>query len=190
MPGALVANGDRVTLRTSGRDDLHLHDRQNNPELRLPIGTPVGDLPSLEEFIEGGFGDFTPLVVCLDEDGAGPGSPDEDAIERIGLAAIEDRGGHRPELSYFILPEYHGQGFGKEAVGLAVDITFQEHHHPAVEAKTFPDNEASRGLLESLGFTQEGRIRNHAYWDGQYRDMIIYGLLRGEWHDQDHTGSE
>lgn len=185
MPGALVAQGDRVTLRTSGREDLHLHDRQNNPQLRIPMGSPVSTLPDLEQFIEDGFDDYTPLVICLDDDGAGPGAPDEADVQRIGIAAVEDRGSQRPELAYFILPEYHRDGFGKEAVSLSVDIAFQEHHHPALEAKTFPDNEASRGLLESLGFIQEGRIRNHTYWDGQYRDMILYGILREEWHDQD-----
>lgn len=185
MPGPRVATGERVTLRTTNHDDIPFITRQNNPDLRLPTGNPVFSQASLEALVEGGFGDVTPLTVCLDEDGAGPGPTDEADVQRIGIISIEDHGESRPELAYWIVPESHGKGYGTEAVALAVNIVFQEHHHPAVEAKTFPDNDASRGVLESLGFTQEGRIRSDVYWDGQYRDQVIYGLLREEWHRQD-----
>lgn len=185
MPGSRVAVGDRVTLRTTNRDDIPFITRQNNPELRLPTGNPIFSRSGLEAWIEEEFGDVTPLTVCLDDDDASPGPVDGADVQRIGAVSVEDHGDSRPELAYWLLPEYHGEGYGTEAVALAVDIAFQEHHHPVVEARTFPDNEASRGLLEALGFTQEGRIRKDVYWDGQYRDHVLYGLLREEWYDQD-----
>lgn len=129
-------------------------------------------------------GPTTPLVVCLD-DGAGPGPVSADAVDRIGIGSVEDHGQSRPELAHFVLPEYQGEGYGTETVSLLVDLAFQAHHHPAVEAQTFPENEASRALLESLGFTQEGRIRHQQFWDGRYRDQILYGLLREEWNDRE-----
>jgi RimJ/RimL family protein N-acetyltransferase len=72
-------------------------------------------------------------------------------------------GDTRPELAYRILPGYHEEGYGTDAVALAVDVVSQERHHPAVEARTFLANEPSRGLLESLGFTLDGPIRNAVY---------------------------
>lgn len=185
MPGPVVAVGERITLRTTDRDDVSLLARQNNPELRLPTGNPVVSRIGLEAFVEDDFGDLTPLTVCLDGDGATPGPADGEDVQRVGAVSVEDHGDSRPELAYWILPEYHGEGYGREAVALAVDIVFQEYHHPAVEARTFPDNEPSRGLLESVGFTQEGRIRKTVYWDGKYRDLLLYGLLREEWHAHD-----
>jgi RimJ/RimL family protein N-acetyltransferase len=44
-----------------------------------------------------------------------------------------------------------------------------------------PDNQPSRQLAESCGFTLEGRLRSH--WetkDGRRSDLLIYGLLPGE----------
>lgn len=78
-----------------------------------------------------------------------------------------------------------GNGYGTEACSLAIDYVFDVHPHPAVRAKVLPDNDASRGLLESLGFTQEGRARRDAFWNGEYRDAVLYGLLREEWRDGD-----
>jgi RimJ/RimL family protein N-acetyltransferase len=38
-------------------------------------------------------------------------------------------------------------------------------------------------LLDSLGFTEEGRIRRDMFVDGAYRDTVLYGLLREAWDD-------
>lgn len=184
MPGPRVAVGERVTLRTTEREDVPFLSRQNNSDLRLPTGNPVSNQASLASWVEDDFGDLTWLTVCLD-DGAVPGPADADDVRRIGAVGVEDHGRSRPELSYWLIPEYQGEGYGTEAVALSIDIAFQQYHHPGLEAKTFPDTEASRGLLESLGFTQEGRIRNAMYWDGRYRDLILYGLLRDEWDARD-----
>lgn len=182
MPGARVAAGERITLRTLEREDAQIAARQNNPALRLPTGHSVTNQAAIEGWIDDP-GPITPMVICLDDD-ADPGPTSAEAVDRIGIASVEDHGHSRPELAFFVLPEYQGEGYGAEAVSLLVDFAFQAHHHPAVEAQTFPHNEASRGLLESLGFTQEGRIRAQMFWDGRYRDKILYGLLREEWSDQ------
>ncbi len=58
---------------------------------------------------------------------------------------------------------------------------FDSHPVHGVSAGAYDYNEASRGLLESLGFRQEARLRNAWYVDGEYRDGIQYGLLRREW---------
>lgn len=183
MPGPRVAAADRVTLRTTERDDVPFLTRQNVPDLRLPTGNPIFSRASLETWVEEGFGDTTALTVCLEGDTAVPGDADEADVQRIGAVTIEDHGRSRPELAYWLLPSVQGEGYGSEAVGLSVDIVFQEHHHPSVEARTFPDNDASRGVLESLGFTQEGRVRDAVYWNGAYRDRVIYGLRRADRDD-------
>lgn len=42
-------------------------------------------------------------------------------------------------------------------------------------------NAASRRVLERLEFTEEGRMREQVFLDGERRDMIRYGLLAREW---------
>ena len=45
-------------------------------------------------------------------------------------------------------------------------------------ARFHEGNDASKRLLEKLGFTYEGRLRKHIVRDGERRDCLIYGRLR------------
>jgi [ribosomal protein S5]-alanine N-acetyltransferase len=44
-----------------------------------------------------------------------------------------------------------------------------------------PDNAASIALITRLGFTREGRLRDHVFTNGAWRDSILYSLLAHEW---------
>lgn len=181
MPGARIKSGERVTLRTFEREDIPFLQRASaNPEIRYPIGNPLENQDQIEERYEDGNSDQ--FLVCLDD--AGPGQPDEDDVRRIGVISVDDADWRRPELGYWLIPEVHGEGYGKESVSLVIDYVFRVYAHPAVGAGAYDFNEASRGLLESLGFTEEGRIRKDRFIDGKYIDMIQYGLLRREWRER------
>jgi RimJ/RimL family protein N-acetyltransferase len=177
MPGALVETGDRVTLRTSESEDVPFYQRTRaNPELRIPIGNPVTSRDELDG-VDGSDDDY--FVVCVESDPP-PGQPDDD-LRRVGGVSVTGADWRRPELGYWIAPEDQGEGYGKEAVSLAVDYAFRTYDRPAVEAKVYDSNDASRGLLESLGFEEEGRLRRRRFIDGEYVDTVYYGLLRAEW---------
>ena len=52
-------------------------------------------------------------------------------------------------------------------------------------ASTSAGNAASVGLLESLGFHLDGRMREH-YWVGDERyDQLYYSMLCREWSGKD-----
>ena len=87
------------------------------------------------------------------------------------------------KLAYWVLPEYQGEGFGREAVSLLLEYGFDELRLNRVGAHCLASNEASSGLLESLGFEREGRRRERHYVDGEYVDALGYGLLATEWRD-------
>ncbi|WP_415382335.1 GNAT family N-acetyltransferase [Halosimplex sp. TS25] len=183
MPGARITSGDRVTLRTVEEEDLPFLQRASaNPEIRSPLGSYLRNQEAMEVSEERGTDRF---LVCLDGEDAGPGQPEEDEVRRIGAVNAEEMHYRRPELGYWLIPEVHGQGYGKEAVGLVIDFVFREYDEPAIGAGAFDHNDASRGLLESLGFTEEGRRRKFMFADGEYRDMVQYGLLREEWFDEE-----
>lgn len=185
MPGARVASGERVTLRTAEREDVPFLQRAYaNPELRYPLGWDVKNRASLEAEIDDGLGHDELFVVCLDGDDAGPGQPDEDHVQRIGCIVAGTPERARTGIGFWIVPAVQGEGFGTEAVSLALDYVFRVYPHPAVHAETLPHNDASRGLLESLGFRQDGRSRKTAFWNGEYRDSIPYSLLRAEWRQR------
>ena len=201
MPGAVVSEGERVTLRTVEEEDRAFCQRASaNPDIRVPIGNPLRSRSELGDVAEKGDGDQ--FLVCFDGEDAGPGSPDEEQITRLGWVGVDesrrlssanqnsesagdvdDVSYRRPDLSYWLASEHHGEGYGTEAVALVVDYCFATYDHPAVGAIAYEFNDASRGLLESLGFEQEGRIRRDRFIGGEYVDTIHYGLLREEWRE-------
>lgn len=113
------------------------------------------------------------------------GQPDEEDVRLIGVVSVADAAWRRPDLVYWLVPEVHGQGYGKEAVSLAIDYVFRVYDTPAVGALAYDFNDASRGLLKSLGFMEEGRLREFRYIDGEYRDGIQYGHLRLKRREQE-----
>ncbi|SEO46317.1 Protein N-acetyltransferase, RimJ/RimL family [Halogranum amylolyticum] len=183
MPGARVASGDRVTLRTVEAEDVPFLQRAGaNPEIRYPLGNPLRNREQYEISDERTAPDG--FLVCLEGEGTpellGDDFEDHD-LRRIGQVSVADAHYKRPELGYWLVPEVHGEGYGTESVALAVDYVFRQYDTPAVGAGAFDHNDASRRLLESLGFVEEGRRRKFMFVDGAYRDMVQYGLLREEW---------
>lgn len=183
MPGAIVSKGEDVTLRTVEEEDRAFCQRASaNPEIRVPIGNPVRSRSELGDVTEKDDGDQ--FLVCLDDEDVCRGSPDEDETTRIGWVGVDDVSYRRPDLSYWLAPEFQGEGYGTEAVALLIEYTFATYDHPAVGAIAYDFNDASRELLASLGFEEEGRIRRDWFIDGEYVDTIHYGLLREDWWDQ------
>ncbi|MFB6139729.1 MAG: GNAT family N-acetyltransferase [Halosimplex sp.] len=179
MPGARIASGERVTLRSVEEEDASFLQRAGaNPGIRYPLGNPLRNRADIDLSEDD---DTDRFLVCLDREDAGAGSPEEGATRRIGEVTADSMSYRRPELGYWLVPEVRGQGYGKAAVGLVVDTLFRTYDRPAVGAGAFDHNDASRGLLESLGFAEEGRRRKFMFVDGAYRDMVQYGLLREEW---------
>lgn len=182
MPGAIVKRGERVTLRTLEREDFEVWQRgAANPEIRHLTGNSrVRNRDQLEESYENE--DVTLFLVCLDDDG-GPGPVESQKLRQVGVAVVKEWG-RNPFLGIWLFPEVQGEGYGEEAASLLLDYTFRSYDTQAVRANAFDYNDPSRGLLEKLGFEQEGRLRKEAFIDGEYRDGVMYGMLREEWEDQ------
>ncbi len=172
MPGTTFLRGDRVTLRTVERDDAEFVQRgHNDPDVRVPLGmTAPKNCSQIEDFVENDIegDDSINLLVCLDD-------------EPMGAVTVLNRHYDRPMLAYWLLPEYHGEGYATEAVGLLVDYVFESFDKHGLQAHAFAFNEGSRGVLERLGFTEEGRLREDRFVGGRYVDTVLYGLLRREW---------
>ena len=78
---------------------------------------------------------------------------------------------------------YWGQGYGYEAVALALDFAFRELNLHRVQLTVFSYNERAIRLYEKLGFRCEGVFREFMERDGERHDMYLYGLLRREWNE-------
>lgn len=91
------------------------------------------------------------------------------------------RVGGRLWLGFTLVPESRGRGFAGEATALLVDYLFLHEQVERIQAETHPDNRASQRVLERAGFQLEGRLRRTVFSRGQWRDTLMYSLLREEW---------
>lgn len=104
--------------------------------------------------------------------------------ELIGLLEID--GVSWPHRTAFVSigigeSRHRGQGYGHEAMRLALNFAFNELNLYRLCLTVFSYNEPAIALYEHLGFTREGIYREHIERDGRRHDMYIFGILRHEW---------
>lgn len=92
----------------------------------------------------------------------------------------------RPEsfsanIGYLMAREYWGQGLMPEAVRAVLRFGFERMQLNRIEARLDPENAASARLLEKVGMTREGTLRDDYYIDGAFYDGMVYSILRREW---------
>ncbi|MFB6208929.1 MAG: GNAT family N-acetyltransferase [Candidatus Nanohaloarchaea archaeon] len=176
MPGAVFLEGDKVNLRTVEEEDLEfLRNGVNHPEVRVYMGNrKPQNLEDEREFFEEVIcsEDSLQLLICRGE-------------ERVGIVKLGSKGDDAEklgEIGIWIHPDHHGNGYGTEAVELITDHGFNHLNYHKIYARAFQGNEASQRIWEKLGFEKEGVFKDHTYTMGEYKNVVYYGVLEGEWH--------
>lgn len=77
--------------------------------------------------------------------------------------------------------EHWGKGYSREAGQLLIAHGFNALNLRRITCGTSQDNLPMQRLAEKLGFKREGVRREALFKNGQYVDIIEYGLLRSEW---------
>jgi RimJ/RimL family protein N-acetyltransferase len=77
-----------------------------------------------------------------------------------------------------VFPEDRGHGHGWRAQRLLVDYLFATTPVHRIQANTRADNVAEQRALTRLGFTLEGTLRGAQFKDGEWRDTLLFSLLR------------
>jgi RimJ/RimL family protein N-acetyltransferase len=174
MPGPTFLSGDRVSLATVEEDDLDAFAlARSDPDVRIPLGIDSpGNRDDVEEFYEERISDEESFWFAA--------TVDDEFVGAVVFTEVYESHGVA-ELSYWILPTYQGEGYGSEAVDLLLEYGFDELRLHRVRADCYATNDGSRGLLETLGFDREGRFREAAFVEGEYVDVLRYGLLASEW---------
>jgi L-amino acid N-acyltransferase YncA len=109
------------------------------------------------------------------------------------IVAVEDAGGviafastsmYRPracyrgiaEFSVYVARAARGRGAGRMAMTALVDAARDAGFWKLV-SRVFADNEASRALLQAVGFREVGTYEKHGTLDGEWRDVVIVERL-------------
>ena len=186
-PTTPVLRGELVTLRPIRADDADaMWDMLSDPEGNRLTGTT---------------GTFTRVQVAqwcatVDEredrhDWAVTHETDE-YLGEIVLNRI-DTHSRNANLRLAMRPGQRGRGFGSEAISLVLAYAFGEPpeglglHRVSLDVLSI--NPRARVLYESLGFVEEGRLRE-AHLDGDFWcDAIVMAILEDDWRAA-HGGQE
>ena len=81
-------------------------------------------------------------------------------------------------LSYFLDEAYTRQGYMKEAMGALIRYLFEAQKLECVCVRVFAENTASRALLHSLGFRENGILPYCVKgYDGEIHDDVLHTLF-------------
>lgn len=84
------------------------------------------------------------------------------------------------ELGYWIGKPFWGKEYGTEAAKEIVRYGFEQLHLHRIYARAFAHNPASWKVMEKVGMTYEGTLREHVFRWGEYYDTVFYGMLKSE----------
>jgi diamine N-acetyltransferase len=96
----------------------------------------------------------------------------------IGNAYLRDidRVARRAELHIFIGDrEQRGRGYGYEAIRLLCEHAFSVLRLHRLYLFVLDRNAAAIRTYEKCGFVLEGRLRDHAFKDGRFHDVLVMG---------------
>jgi len=85
------------------------------------------------------------------------------------------------EIGYLLIPSERQKGFCKEAVTIFIDYLFLTKNIARIQATADIRNIRSYKVLEKVGFTKEGIMRNMIFNQGKWRNFALYSILREEW---------
>lgn len=90
---------------------------------------------------------------------------------------IESPEHRRGAMGYLIAPAAQGQGYATEAARAVLEFGLSEGGLHRVSATCDPENLGSVRVLEKIGMSREGRLRDHFLIRGEWRDRLLYARV-------------
>jgi ribosomal-protein-alanine N-acetyltransferase len=77
--------------------------------------------------------------------------------------------------------KFWGQGIGTEVTRLAVEYGFNRLNLRRIDLGLYGDHQSAVRCYEKVGFKVEGRLREHLFHEGEYKDSLLMGLLKSDY---------
>jgi len=103
----------------------------------------------------------------------------KEVIGTIGFVAYKDKH-KRAEIAFDLKENYWSLGYMKESLQAIIDKFFQTSKMNRLEAYVYPRNKACIHLLEGLGFTKEGLLREYVMKRNKLEDYLLYSILKSD----------
>ncbi|MEU4237291.1 GNAT family protein [Actinoplanes sp. NPDC026619] len=104
-------------------------------------------------------------------------------VGALSTRRVDNRAGSF-EYGLEIERSHQRRGYGSEAAALSLRYMFDERRHRKCTVLIYYFNYASVALHKALVFVNEGRLREHEFFQGRYCDVIIMGILDTEFRDK------
>ena len=105
---------------------------------------------------------------------------DESLIGAVTLDNVRRGAAQSGSIGYWLGEPFQKKGYMFEAVQALVFYVFKNFDLSRLEAATLPENQASRSLLERVGFKYEGVSQSYLQISGRWRNHVMYALLRND----------
>ena len=173
MAGPVFLRGESVTLRPKEESDASfVASLLDHPDVRPNIGrSEPTTAAGAREWIDGLDEDTHSFVIYVDDEPVG-----DCTLE------VEHPGWDYAEVGYAVHPDHWGNGYATDAVDCLARFAFTELGLHKLGADVYETNPPSRRVLEKVGFREEGRRRSHAFVQGEYVDLVEFGLLADKWN--------
>lgn len=171
--------GDRLYLRALERKDLDgpYLDWINDPEVNRYLAT--GRFPQRRQDLEEYFERMT-----SSPDYAFFAIVDKETDEHIGNIKLGPIDWINRTSNFGTMigeSEYHGRGYGTEAMELLLTYAFEELNLRKVWDAALSCNEASLRKNEKAGLREEARLEEMVYRGGRYHDKVFVSITRDEY---------
>lgn len=173
--------GERTNLRAMERADVPaLHRWLNAPEALRGWGDSVAAVSQQEvaRRVEGWLAEEAtrnrPAAFVVETLAGAPVGMVVVAVDRPEARSVE--------LSLLLDPAHWGHGYGTDAMETILDACFSAWNLHRVTLHCEAGNDRARRLYAKLGFTEEGTLREAAFIDGAYADVLVLGLLAEAWN--------
>lgn len=99
----------------------------------------------------------------------------------ISLHSI-DWANSQASIGYYLGEKWQGRGITIRAVSTVINHAFYGHGLNRIEIRCGKENQKSMAIPVKLGFRKEGILRDAEFLNGNFHDLIVYGLLAREWN--------
>lgn len=89
---------------------------------------------------------------------------------------------------YWVGQAFARQGYMTEALKAIIHHAFHVLDLSRIEAGCLPENKASRGVLEAVGYKYEGVAQSYLQIDGRWRNHVLYSALRSDRRGRTEAG--
>lgn len=101
--------------------------------------------------------------------------------ELVGCIGVSITKAHRRgDLGYWIGKAFWNQGIATESVRAVIAFGFEELGLNKVAARYMSINPASGRVLAKAGMSEEGCLRQEFFKDGEFLDLVLYGITRDQ----------